>query len=148
VRHDPRAIVLTRPSSAQLEIARRLLAQQRAVDEPDDCATAAGRVFEKLHEHLGPVIGSAGVRALFVRSAKLAEGDFVFPADTVAFEDSTRLRATLQALDPVVAAATAEALFATFFALITTFIGERLTLQALRAAWPTIEGTAFTETKK
>jgi hypothetical protein len=127
---------------------RRLLAQQRAVSDADDCAAAAGRVYEKLHAHLAPLVGVAGVRALFARSAKLAAGEFVLPADAVAFEDSTKLRASLGALDPVVAAATAEALFATFFALITTFIGERLTLQALRAAWPTIEGTEFTETKK
>jgi hypothetical protein len=128
-------------------MARRLLAHQRAVSGAD-CATAAGRVYEKLHEHLAPLVGVAGVRALFVRSAKLAKGEFVFPADTVAFEDSTKLRACLETLDPVLAAATAEALFATFFALITTFIGERLTLQALRAAWPTIEAPAPTETKK
>ncbi|MGZ4777660.1 MAG: hypothetical protein ACXV5L_00565 [Thermoanaerobaculia bacterium] len=124
------------------------MAHQRAVSEADDCATAAGRVYEKLHEHLAPLLGVAGVRALFVRSAKLSEGKFVFPADAVAFEDSTKLRASLETLDPVLAAATAEALFATFFALITTFIGQRLTLHALRAAWPTIEGPASTETKK
>jgi hypothetical protein len=33
------------------------------------------------------------------------------------------------------------ALFGAFFGLITTFIGERLTTQALRNVWPTIEAT-------
>ena len=38
-------------------------------------------------------------------------------------------------------------LFGTFFELLTTFIGERLTPQVLRSAWPTIEETAPTENK-
>ena len=63
-------------------------------------------------------------------------------------EGSTKLRACLQALDPAVATEAAAALFGTFLELITTFIGERLTIQVLRSAWPTIEDTAPRETKK
>jgi hypothetical protein len=44
--------------------------------------------------------------------------------------------------EPTVAAATAAALLGAFFTLITGYIGERLTTQALRAAWPTIEEIA------
>jgi hypothetical protein len=54
----------------------------------------------------------------------------------------------LQAQDPAVATESAAALFGTFFALITAFIGERLTTQILRRAWPTIEETAPRETEK
>jgi hypothetical protein len=45
-----------------------------------------------------------------------------------------------------VAGDSAAALFGTFFTLMTTFIGERLTTQVLRSAWPTIEEMASTET--
>ena len=54
----------------------------------------------------------------------------------------------MQALDLSVATEAAAALFGTFLELMTTFIGERLTVLVLRSAWPTIEDTAPTETKK
>jgi hypothetical protein len=54
----------------------------------------------------------------------------------------------LQAQDPAVATESAAALFGNFFTLITTFIGERLTAQLLRSAWPNFDETAPTEKKK
>ena len=62
--------------------------------------------------------------------------------------DSAKLRACLGGQDPTVAMGAAVALVATFFALITTFIGERLTTQALRSAWPHIDQTAPPEKKQ
>ena len=85
---------------------------------------------------------------MFVRSAKLAQGEFAGLAEVPIFERPTKLRECLQAKDPAVAVESAAALFGTFFALITAFIGERLTTQVLRRAWPTIEETAPLETKK
>ena len=61
--------------------------------------------------------------------------------------DSTKLRSCLEGQAPAVAMEAAVALFARFFALITTFIGERLTTQALRSAWPHIDETAPREKK-
>ena len=77
-----------------------------------------------------------------MRSAKLAYAEFASLAEVAAPEGLTKLGACLQALDPAAATEAAATLFGTFFELITTFIGERLTVQVLRSAWPTIEDTA------
>jgi hypothetical protein len=111
-------------------------------------ATAAGRVYDKLQAHLAPLIGATGVQSLLVRSAKLAQGDFSGLAEVSIFEGSTQLRERLQAQESAVTTESAAALFATFFALLTTFIGARLTAQVLRRAWPMIEQTPPTETMK
>jgi len=127
-----------RQSHAQMERARRLLAHEGAAGSADECATAAGRVYDKLHGHLAPILGAAGVQALLVRSEKLTRSQFPFLAGAT-LEDSTKLREQLRTQDPAVAAESAAALFGMFFTLITTFIGDRLTTQVLRRAWPTIE---------
>jgi len=108
-------------------------------------ATAAGRVYEKLHAHMVPLVSADGVRLLFARSAKLTQGEFACLAASSRLEGSTELCACLQAQDPAVAMAAATALFGTFIALLTTFIGERLTTQVLRSAWPTLEEMPPTE---
>jgi hypothetical protein len=124
-----------------------LLAYEGAAGSADECATAAGRVYEKLEARLAPLLGSAGVQALLVRSARLAQGDFPLLAVAVP-EGPTKLRECLQAQDPAVATESAAALFGNFFTLLTTFIGERLTTQVLRGAWPTIEEMAPRETTR
>ena len=133
-------------SPAQIERARRLLAHEGAAGDVDEAATAAGRVYDKLDAHLAPLLGAAGVQALLARSAKLTQGEFSFL--TVAGPDgSKKLRECLRAQDPAVATESAAALFGAFFTLLTTFIGERLTVQALRRAWPQIEEMSPTETQ-
>ena len=136
---------MKRRSQAQVEWANRLLAHEGAVSSADECATTAGRVYDKLNAHLAPLLGSAGVQALLVRSAQLTRTEFPFLTAAIP-EGSTKLRECLSAQDPAVARESAAALFATFFTLITNFIGERLTTQALRGAWPTIEEMASRET--
>jgi hypothetical protein len=134
-------------SPAQIERAQLLLEHERAAGPSDD-AGAAGRVYEKLHANLAVLLGSAGVQALLVRSVKLTQKQYPFLERV---DSATALRACLQMQSAAVAAESAAALFGTFFALITTFIGERLTSQVLRHAWPTIEGiprSATAETTK
>jgi hypothetical protein len=132
-----------------MERARRLLAHEGAAGSAHEhAATAAGRVYDKIHAHMAPLVGDAGVQLLFARSAKLAQGEFTGLAEISILEGSTQLRERLQERDPPLAPESAEALFGTFFALVTTFIGERLTTQVLRRAWPTIEETGAEETRK
>ena len=138
---------MNRPNPAHVERARRLLAHEGAAGSADECAAAAARVYDNLHAHLDPLVGAAGVQSLLARSAKLTHGEFSFLEVSI-LEGSTKLRECLRAQDPGVAAAATAALFGTFFALVTTFIGERLTTQVLRRAWPTIEETAPRKTKK
>ena len=138
-----------RLNPTQLERARRLLAHEGATDGENECAaTPSARVYDKLHAELSPIVGEAGVQLMFVRSAKLAQGEFAWIAEISILDGSTRLRDSLQAHDPPVSMESAAALFGIFFTLIATFIGERLTSQVLRAAWPTIEETAPRETNQ
>ena len=139
---------MRRPDPAQVGKARRLLAYEGAPwSSSEECAAAAWRIYEKFNVRLAPLLGAAGVEALFVRSAKLAQADFASLAEVATPEGLTRLGSCLQALDPAVASEAAATLFGTFLDLITTFIGERLTVVVLRSAWPAIEETAPTETK-
>jgi hypothetical protein len=132
-----------------MALAGQLLEHEGAVDSGDEPATtAAGRVYDKLHAHLAPLVGGAGVQVLFVRSAKLTRGEFAQFADTSVLEGATKLRECLHARDPAVATESATVLFGTFFTLITTFIGERLTTQVLRRAWPMLDEPAPRETSK
>jgi hypothetical protein len=131
---------MSKPGAAQVERARRLLASEGdSGASAEQCAAAAGRVLDNLNAQLGPLLGPAGVRALFARSAKLAQTEHAWLAEAAASEGSTKLSACLRALEPAAATETAAVLFGTFLELITTFIGERLTVQVLRRAWPTIE---------
>ena len=107
----------------------------------DNAAAAAGRVYDKLHAHLTPLLGGIGVQSLFVRSAKLTPGEFGRLSQVSVLEGSAKVRDHLQAQGSVVDTESAAALFGTFLALLTTFIGERLVTQVLRRAWPTMEET-------
>jgi hypothetical protein len=140
---------MSRTSTAQVERAKRLLAHEGdSGGNSAECAAAAWRVYEKLSARLGPLLGTAGVQALFVRSAKLAQAEHGSLAEVATPEGMSKLGAQLQALDPSDATEVAATLFGTFFQLMTTFIGERLTVIVLRSAWPTIEDAAPRETKK
>ncbi|HTB60676.1 MAG TPA: hypothetical protein VLC06_22555 [Polyangia bacterium] len=83
-----------------------------------------------------------------MRSAKLAQAEFVSLAEVATPEGMKKLGTSLQALDPADATQVAAGLFGTFLDLMTTFIGERLTVLVLRSAWPTIDDPAPRETKK
>jgi hypothetical protein len=138
-----------RTSMGQVERAKRLLAHEgNSGSSSAECAAAAWRLYEKLNARLAPLLGSAGVQALFVRSAKLAQAEVGSLAEVAAPEGMNKLGAVLQALDPADATEVAATLFGTFFELMTTFIGERLTVLVLRSAWPAIEDTAPRETKR
>jgi hypothetical protein len=139
---------MNRLKPEQLERARQLLAHETATGSADEPATtAAGRVYAKLVAQLAPLVGETGVELLFLRSAKLVQGHFASVAEVSGLEGSTKLQQRLQTRKPALPSEAAEALFGTFFTLITTFIGERLTTQVLRGAWPTFEETAPEKTK-
>jgi hypothetical protein len=139
---------MKRPSPAQIEWAKQLLEHEGAAGGAAECAAAAGRVYDKIGAHLAPFVGVAGVHLLLVRSAKLSQGEFACLSEVANFGGSTKLRECLQALEPAFARESALALFGTFFALISTFIGERLTTQVRRSAWPAIVETSPRETRK
>jgi hypothetical protein len=139
---------VNRASAAHREMARALLAHEGAgaSSSADECATAAGQLYDKIHARLAPLLGAAGVEALLARSARLTQD--AFPCLAGAPLDATKLRSRLQQQEPAVAMEAAVALFATFLALITTFIGDRLTSQVLRSAWPTADEMAPGDKRK
>ena len=86
------------------------------------------------------LLGAAGVHALIVRSLKLTGAAPSSLADLDATAGPPRdhqeqLRRFLQDQGPA-ARDTAVGLFATFFALLATFVGDRLSTQVLARAWP------------
>jgi hypothetical protein len=141
-------------SAVQVERARRLLAIEGGGGaSAEESVAAAGRVYEKLAARLAPLLGAAGVQALFVRSAKLARDERAFlgglaPAIEGATGGPAGLGAYLRTLEPPAAAEAAALLFGTFLDLIITFIGDRLTVQVLQGAWPAIDDTAPRENPK
>ncbi len=134
------------PTSAHLEWARRVLAQEGASGEPSDrVGAAAESVYQKLDAALTPILGAISMRLLLQRSAKLSLGEFEGFAES-AVVGSKQLRDHLQALPDSAAAQVAEALFAGMLTLLARLIGERLTLQILRSVWPSLHER--TETTK
>jgi hypothetical protein len=138
---------LNQPDPELVEWARRLLAHEAAAVSADEPGPVAGRVFDKLHENLVPLLGAAGVDALFARSVMLVQARHAIFGEASVLGGAPRLRACLRAGDPDISTESAAALFGTFLALLTTLIGERLTAQALRSAWPTLEHGASRETR-
>ncbi len=116
--------------------------------EANDPTTAAARLYDKLHAHLAPLVGDAGAQLLFVRSAKLTNGEFAWIATASILDGSAALRERLQTQDPPVRTEAVAVLFGNFLTLVTTFIGERLTAQVLLRAWPTIDEMPRGETSK
>lgn len=140
-RTNDKEACMSRAIPSQMGHARDLLAREGTMASADECATAAGRVHDKLVAHLAPLLGPVGVRALLARSATLVSKDFSFFLDLSMSADSTNLQICIRAQDPADAADSAAALFGTFLTLITAFIGERLTAQVLQRAWPTVAET-------
>lgn len=127
------------PSAAHRELATGLLARERHGETSEERAAAVGRVYDKLYLCLSPLVGASGVRALFARSLHLTTPQFLYLAGvTVEQPESAAnaLRASLQGQRPDAILEGAAALFGAFLSLLATHIGERLTAQLLRGAWP------------
>lgn len=113
---------------------RRILAS-----EGGHPADAAAGVYDEFVAQLAPLLGKLGIQALLKRSARLASGQFPALADPSVAESSAALGKALHGLEPAAAEDAAAALFGRLLSLLTTFIGERLTNQALRASWPAFD---------
>ena len=136
---------MRRPTGAQIEAARRVFAlEAHEAARPDDAALAAGRIYEKLFAALAPLVGAAGARALLARGVKLAAVDFLaltrFATDPKS-GDSERLVGCLRAERPAAIEQATVALCAATLSLLETLIGERLTANVVRSAWPAFDAT-------
>lgn len=126
---------VNRPTAAHLSLTRCLLQREGASESGAQSAAAAGRIHDKLHQHLGISLGASAVQALLERSAKAARAEFSFLGPE-AVASSTALRERLAAEDAATALAAAAMLFALFLGLTSSFIGDRLIAHAINGAWP------------
>jgi hypothetical protein len=139
---------LNRPNAAQASTANRLLSHERAAGSGGaNATTAAGRVYAKLSAHLIPILGNAGVQALMGRSFRLAQVELSDFDEVSLSQRSTRLSDWFETRNPDTETESTAAVLANFFALLTTFIGAKLTTELLRKAWPGVEGLAVSETR-
>ena len=75
VRPFLRALLLHKPSHAYIQAAWDLLACEGQQGSSEERAAAAGRTYELLFLQLSPLLGPAGVHAIFARSLSLAGAD-------------------------------------------------------------------------
>jgi hypothetical protein len=104
-------------------------------------AAAAHRAYDDLARALVPLIGEAGVSSLAARAWHLAQRDSPSLAHTRDSAQTSEPFAQLQLSlerndDPAVVAEAAAVALASLLALLVTFIGEPLTMNLLRRAWP------------
>lgn len=103
-------------------------------------AAAARRTQDELTAVLAPLISSAGVAALSARAFDLARREY--PADECRDDNSTpaepfgKVSFWLERQVPSVATEAAAAMFTAFAELLSTLIGETLTMRYLQKAWP------------
>ena len=100
---------------------------------------AAVALCERLSRTLEPLVGEAGVSALYGRSLHLAKSEFPWLAlarDAPADAPFTHLCACLGRQTPAVAMEGASAFIATFCGLLISLIGDAMTRRLLRDAWP------------
>jgi hypothetical protein len=119
---------------------RRTLAMSAGI-APDarGVAEATLRTWGQMAARLTPVIGARGIEALFGRSLQMASAAYPWLSKAGGADDSANplanLRASLEAIDPVVGIAGSHALLVTFTGLLATLIGEPLTGRLLDPVW-------------
>ena len=103
-------------------------------------AGAAHRAYDDLARVSAQLIGQAGVDALTSRAVHLAQQEYPWLVHRREAEQPegpfAQVVVCLKRQDPVVASEAAGSVLATLALLLVTFIGESLTMQLLRKAWP------------
>ena len=103
-------------------------------------AVAAQRAYEDLARESAPLIGDVGINALTGRTLYLAQLQYPWQAHTREPDKWSgpfdQIVFCLERQDPAVATEAAGAVLTTLAGLLVTFIGEPLTAQLLRKAWP------------
>lgn len=101
---------------------------------------AARLTHNDLTAVLAPLISASGVEALWGRAFDLARRQYPAEdhrgANGTTDEPFTQVSLWLERQDPSAATDAAAAMFATFAELLTTLIGEPLTMRYLEEAWP------------
>lgn len=130
-------------TSAETNVLKKrlvILIRQRAGSTDSLAVAAAARkIHGDLTAVLAPLISATGVEALLARAFDLAKRDFRTAEQSghgPANEPFSQVSLWLEWQLPTAATDAAAAMFATFAELLTALIGEPLTMQYLRKAWP------------
>ena len=120
-----------------IQAAWDLLACEGQQGSSEERAAAAGRTYELLFLQLSPLLGPAGVHAIFARSLSLAGADHSCLKNVSTGLDhehtqAARLRDSLLSQAPTEVTEAAAGLFATFLALLGTIIGDEPTTGAIQ----------------
>jgi hypothetical protein len=112
-------------------------------------AVAAHRTYDDLARVSAQLIGQAGVDALTSRALHLAQQEYPWLVHRREPEQPdgpfAQVIVCLTRQDPAIASEAAGAVFAALAGLLVTFLGEPLTMQLLRKAWPDAFSDASTE---
>jgi hypothetical protein len=133
---------MTSPETTVLRqrVVRVITRRAGASSGADAVAAAARHTHADLIAIFAPLISSAGVQALWARAFDLARRDYP-PDDRGGSTDTpdepfAEVTLWLQGQAPSAVIDAAAAMFATFAQLLTTLIGEPLTMRYLEKAWP------------
>jgi hypothetical protein len=139
IAHEHGASPMSRATPELLNFARRLIAYEARGNESSETGLPAGfDVCEKLRRHLANLMGTGGYRALLTRALALASAEVAWLRTIVINVDGSldeRPEGGAQ-VDEQAMAEGGVVLVAQLIGLMMTFIGEGLTLQLLREAWP------------
>lgn len=130
------------PLAGPVESAVRSAMMRDLAEGPDPLPAAAelGGLYAALARHLEPLVGAAGVRAIYGRSVHLATSEVPWIAAAGVggnHEDPVdALRGCLERQDSSTATDGAQILLVTFVDLLARLIGEGLTTRVLAQAWP------------
>lgn len=109
-------------------------------DTPEqNVEAAAQRACQKLGERLSALVTAEGYRALLVRAVQVAARDFPFLNGSTARFQSDACLGDIASSDEVSSADLRDGLTAVLAGVVSlsiTFIGEDLTLRAVRDVWP------------
>jgi hypothetical protein len=109
-----------------------------ATDPP--AAAALAGLYDALARHLEPLVGRAGLLAIYGRSVHLAISEVPWIAAAADVQNGAgpveALRGCLEHQDPSAATDGARILLVTFVELLARLIGEGLTTRLMAQAWP------------
>ena len=126
---------MSRATPEMRAFAGRLIADETKGDQSSGIkGPTALQIFEKLRPHLATLMGTTGFRGLISRALMLAGAEAPWLCRL-----QVRADGAVEGLDGTDAAETAEGnvvLIAQLLGLLVAFIGEHLSLQMVREAWP------------
>jgi hypothetical protein len=134
--------VMKSPLSGAVEAAVRsaTMSDLATSSDPRPAAAALAGLYDALAHHLEPLVGRAGVLAIYGRSVHVATSEVPWIAAAANVRDTAgpveALRRCLEHQDPSTAPDGARVLLVAFVDLLARLIGEGLTTRLAAQAWP------------